>query len=405
MQIDRVWRNARLATMRANAAGLGVIERGAIASAAGRIVWCGPESELPRDWSIRDSIDCAGRWITPGLIDCHTHLVYAGDRATEFERRLAGESYASIAASGGGIRATVAATRAASDEQLVHESLERARALVADGVTTLEVKSGYGLDVATERRQLLAADELGRRLPVTIARTLLAAHALPAEAVAAPEQYIRMVCEDMIPRIARERLAEAVDAYCEHLAFSAAQVRQVFRAAQAHGLRVKLHADQLSNGGGAALAAEHNALSADHLEYTDDTGVAAMAASGTVAVMLPGAYYFLRERQRPPLVALRRAGVPLAVATDCNPGTSPLASLRVAMNMATICFELTVEECWLGVTRHAARALGLQAEVGALQVGTRCDLAIWEADSLAEPIQFIGKRLLHARVWRGDVTP
>jgi imidazolonepropionase len=404
MQIDRLWCNARLATMRADLPGLGVIERGAVASANGRVVWCGAEADMPSEFAANVRTDCEGRWLTPGLVDCHTHLVYAGSRATEFERRLAGESYADIAASGGGIRATVAATRASTDEQLLRESASRVAALVAEGVTTLEVKSGYGLDVATERRQLLAAQQLQQNIPVTVARTLLAAHALPVEYASEPGRFVQLVCREMIPTIAREQLADAVDAYCEHLAFSPPQIRDVFRAAQTHGLRVKLHADQLSNGGGAALAAEFRALSADHLEYTDEQGVRALAAAGTVAVMLPGAYHFLRERQRPPIEALRRAQVPLAVATDCNPGTSPMASLLLAMNLATVCFHMTVAECWLGVTRHAARALGREGECGELRAGAWCDLAIWDVESLAEPIYFVGKRALHSRVWHGEIT-
>jgi imidazolonepropionase len=397
MRCDAIWRNARLATMAGD--GLGVVEAGLIASLDGRIVYAGSEADAPQLDADR-SVDCEGRWITPGLIDCHTHLVFAGDRAGEFERRLAGESYEAIARAGGGILSTVRATRAASIDELVEIALPRLDALIAEGLTTIEIKSGYGLTTDAELRQLEAARELGRRRPVTVATTFLGAHALPPEYEANSDDYIDLLCAEMIPAAAEH--ADAVDAFCEGIGFSPAQVRRVFEAARAHGLPVKLHAEQLSNLHGAALAAEFGALSADHLEYLDQAGVAAMARAGTVATLLPGAYYFVRETKLPPIDALRAAGVPIALATDCNPGTSPLTSLLLTLNMAATLFRLTVEECLLGVTRNAARALGLAAETGTLEAGKWCDLAVWDIAAPAELVYWLGHRPLHARVWRGQ---
>lgn len=401
MQIDCLWRNARIATMAAQRPGLGVIERGAIAAAAGRIVWCDNERDLPNFASVAQVVDCEGRWITPGLIDCHTHLVYAGDRAREFELRLAGASYAEIAAAGGGIRATVAATRAASESELLAQSLARLDEMIATGVTTVEVKSGYGLELATEQRQLRAARRLGDARDVGVVTTFLGAHATPPDDGSSADTYLDTLCSAWIPAVAAAALADSVDAYCEHLAFSTAQVRRVFMAARAAGLAVRLHADQLSNMHAASLAAEFGALSADHLEHTDEAGIAALARAGTVAVLLPGAFYFLREQQLPPLSSLRRHGAPIAVATDCNPGTSPLTSLLLAMNMAATLFGMTVDECLLGVTRHAARALGRADSIGTLESGKQCDLAIWDVERLAELVYRMGASPLHARVWRG----
>ena len=315
-----------LATLRSDRSGMGEVPDGIVACRDTRIVYAGAAADAPPDLDAPERIDCAGRWITPGLIDCHTHLIHAGDRSHEFELRLRGASYEEIARAGGGILSTMRATRAASEEALVDSALPRLDALIAEGVTTVEVKSGYGLDLDTERKQLRAARALARRRPVTIATTFLGAHALPPEAASA-DAYIDLVCTQMIPAVAAEGLAEAVDAFCEGIGFSPEQTARVFEAARAHGLKVKLHADQLSNTHGAALAARFGALSADHLEYTDEAGVQAMAAAGVVAVLLPGAFYFLRETKRPPVDLLRRHDVPIALATDCNPGTSPLTSL------------------------------------------------------------------------------
>jgi len=402
--VHRLWRNARLATFAPHLPGLGIVEPGAVACRDGRIVYAGPEAEVPA--TLRDTaetIDCDGRWITPGLIDCHTHLVYAGDRAQEFERRLAGASYEDIARAGGGIATTVRATQAADEADLLRQSLPRLQALMAEGVTTVEVKSGYGLDLATEAKQLRVARRLGRDLPVTIVTTLLGAHALPPGLDPAERPaYVANICDGLLPAIAAEGLADAVDAFCEGIAFSPDEVAKVFDAAKRAGLPVKLHADQLSNLGGAALAAKFGALSADHLEHTDEAGAAAMARAGTVAVLLPGAFYFIRETRVPPVALFREAGVPIAVATDCNPGTSPLTSLLLAMNMAATLFRLTVPECLAGVTREAARALGRLDDIGTLEPGKRCDLAIWDIAHPAELVYRIGFNPLHQRIWNGQ---
>ena len=401
MRCDRLWREARLATLAADRPGLGVVEDGVVACKDGRIVYAGPAQDAPH-FEAAQTYECGGRWITPGLIDCHTHLVYSGDRAREFELRLAGASYEEIARSGGGIVSTVAATRAANEAQLLAASLPRLDALIAEGATTIEIKSGYGLSLEYERKQLRVARRLGQDRPVTVRTTFLGAHALPPEAAGDKEAYIARVCEQMIPAIAAEGLADAVDAFCEGIAFSADQVRRVFETARAHGLAVKLHADQLSNLHGAALAAEFSALSADHLEHTDEAGIAAMASAGTVAVLLPGAYYFVRETKLPPIDLMRRHGVPMALATDCNPGTSPLTSLLLTLNMGATLFRMTVEECLAGVTREAARALGLQGETGTLEPGKACDLAIWDIEQPAELVYRMGFNPLHSRVWRGQ---
>ncbi len=398
----KVFRNARLATMREDLAGLGVIEHGAIVERDGRIAFAGVDAELPigatRDAEI---IDCGGRWITPGLIDCHTHLVYGGDRAQEFEQRLAGASYEEIARAGGGIVSSVKATRAATETDLVAQSLPRLDALLAEGVTTIEIKSGYGLDLRSETKQLRAARALGQERGVSVLTTFLGPHALPSEAHGDKIAFMTKVIDEMLPAIAREGLADAVDAFCEGIAFAPGEVARFFEAARALNLPVKLHADQLSNLGGAALAARYHALSADHLEYTDAAGAAAMASSGTVAVILPGAFYFIRETQRPPIDLFRQHAVPMAIATDCNPGTSPLTSLLMAMNMSATLFRMTVDECLLGVTRHAARALGTRTDRGTLEAGKWCDLAIWEIERPAELVYRLGFNPLHARVWRG----
>jgi imidazolonepropionase len=401
MRFDTIWLDARLATLSPDRPGLGMIERGAVAAAAGRIAFAGPMAELPAGWDATDRIALDGRWITPGLIDCHTHLVYAGDRAHEFELRLAGASYEEIARAGGGIISTVKATRAASEDDLVRASLLRLDRLLAEGITTVEIKSGYGLDFDTETRMLRAARLLARERNVDVVTSFLGAHALPPEANGDKDRYIDEVCA-MVPSIAREKLADAVDAFCENIAFSPEQTARVFAAAQAAGLPVKLHADQLSNLHGAKLAAEHRALSADHLEYTDDDGVAAMARAGTVAVLLPGAFYVLRERQLPPVASFRRQGVPIAIATDSNPGTSPITSLLMILNMAATLFRLTVDEAIAGVTREAARALGKLHDIGTLERGKWCDLAIWDVERPAELVYRIGFNPLHRRVRRGE---
>ncbi|HEY1414987.1 MAG TPA: imidazolonepropionase [Caulobacteraceae bacterium] len=401
MRCDAIWRNARLATLAEGAPGLGEIDHGLVACREGRILYVGTEAEAPSLDASRVH-DCEGRWITPGLIDCHTHLVFAGDRAGEFERRLAGETYEAIAREGGGILSTVRATRGATCEALVETALPRLDALIAEGVTTVEVKSGYGLTLADEMKMLRAAQELGRRRPATVTTTFLGAHTVPLEYKGDSDGYIDLLCDRMIPEIARERLADAVDAFCETIAFSPGQVRRVFDAAKAAGLPVKIHAEQLSDQGGAALAADFGALSADHLEHLDEAGVEAMARAGTVAVLLPGAYYFMRERQPPPIDAFRSRGVPMALATDCNPGTSPLSSILMTLNMAATQFRMTIEECVAGVTRNAARALGLQAEAGTLEAGKRCDLAIWNIEQPAELVYWLGRNPLEARVWGGE---
>jgi len=399
---DFVVTRARLATM-AGDLPYGAIRDGAIGVAGGRIGWIGAAKDLPGDWRAVRTIDAGGRWLTPGLVDCHTHLVYAGNRANEFEARLGGTTYAEIAQAGGGIAATVRATRAASIDDLVAQSRPRLAALAAEGVTTIEIKSGYGLDVANERKMLAAARAVAAEVGVDIRTTLLAAHALPPEFAGRPDDYVDFACRELIPAAARERLADAVDAFCEGIAFTPAQTRRVFETARAHGLPVKLHADQLSNTGGAALAAEFGALSADHLEYTNEAGVAAMARAGTVAVLLPGAFHVLRETQLPPVASLRAHGVPMAIATDCNPGTSPVVSLVLMMNFACTLFRLTPEEALAGATKNAARALGL-GDRGILAVGQRADFALWDVAEPAELSYMIGGNACVGVVRAGKVA-
>lgn len=397
---DRLWTNARLATMAGREHPYGRIDDGVIAARDGRIAYAGPRSELPAVLVPRETIDCAGRWITPGLIDCHTHLVYAGSRAREFEARLDEASDQDIARAGG-ILATVAATRAASEDDLVKAALRRLDPLIAEGLTTVEIKSGYGLDLPTEKRQLAAARRLGQLRAVEVVTTFLGAHAMPPEAEDDRAAYIDRVCREMIPAIASEGLADAVDGYCEAIGFSPDEIARVFEAARAAGLPVKLHADHLSNFGGARLAARFGALSADHLQHLDETGAAALADSGTVAVLLPGTVCFLRETQAPPVALLRHYKVPIALATGCNPGTSPLTSLLLTMNMGATLFRLTVAECLAGVTREAARALGRLDEIGTIEPGKWCNLAIWDVDDPAELVYHMGANPLCARVWRG----
>jgi imidazolonepropionase len=423
---DRLWHNARLATMTApapsgaigqaspsgaigqaspsgaigqaspsgaigEAAPYGAIEDGAIACADGRIVWVGARAELPgaAENLAREVIDLQGRWVTPGLIDCHSHLVYGGNRAREFELRLQGASYEEIARAGGGIRNTVKATREASEEELLAAALPRLHALMAEGLTTVEIKSGYGLDLANELKQLRVARQLGVRLPITVSTTFLGAHALPPEFEGDSDAYIDAVCA-MLPDVAASGLADSVDAFCETIGFSPAQTAKVFQAARDNGFRVKLHADQLSDLGGAGLAAGFGALSADHLEFTSAAGAEAMAAAGTVAVLLPGAFYFLRETRLPPMAAFRKAGVPIAIATDCNPGSSPATSILLMLNMACTLFRMTPEEALLGITRHGAQALGLLDSRGTLETGKAADLCIWDIEHPAELAYRIG---------------
>jgi imidazolonepropionase len=401
-RFDRLWVNGRLATMRTGAPGYGAIERGAIAARDGRIVWIGPMAELSAGIAADETLDLDGHWVTPGLIDCHTHLVYAGDRAAEFELRLNGATYEEIARAGGGIASTTRATREADEAALVASTLPRLDALLAEGLTTIEIKSGYGLTPESETRMLAAVRRLATLRDVTIRTTFLGAHAVPPEYAGDADGYIDLVCKEMIPKVAAAGLADAVDGFCETIGFDRQQIRRVFETARAHRLPVKLHAEQLSNMGGAALAAEFGALSADHLEHLDAAGAEALARAGTVAVLLPGAFYFLRETRVPPVEMLRERGVPMAVATDSNPGSSPLTSLLLAMNMAATLFRLTAEEALAGTTREAARALGLAAECGTLEVGKWCDLAVWDIERPAELVYRMGFNPLHSRVRRGQ---
>jgi len=399
MRCDTLWHNANLMTLDDATGGLGVVRGGVIAALAGRIMHVGSAAEAP-EFEAHTRIDCAGRWISPGLIDCHTHLVHAGNRAGEFEQRLQGVSYAEIARAGGGIVSTVRATREADDAALIQASLPRLQAMLDEGITTIEIKSGYGLTLADERKQLRVARQLETLRKVEVATTFLGAHAVPPGHEA--QAYINEICAVMIPAIAAEGLAEAVDIFCENIAFNTDQAQQVFAAARKHGLAIKIHAEQLSNQHGAELAARHGALSADHIEFLDAAGIAAMQEAGTVAVLLPGAYYFTRETQLPPVQQLREARVPIALATDCNPGTSPLTSPLLTMNMGATLFRLTVAECIAGFTREAARALGRSERLGTLTIGKDCDLAIWDIDAPADLVYRIGFNPLHARVWRGQ---
>lgn len=399
----RIWRDARLATLAPSLPGLGIVERGAVVTQGERIAYAGPEEDIPSSLiaGAREEIDLDGRWITPGLIDCHTHLVHAGNRAHEFELRLAGASYEEIARSGGGIASSVAAFRTTGDDELLAQTLPRLDALIAEGVTTVEIKSGYGLDTENEIKALRVARRLADERPIHVETTFLGAHALPPEAHGDTSVYIDLVVEEMLPAVARSGLADAVDGFCEGIAFSPEEITRVFLMARDLGLPIKLHADQLSNLGGAALAAKHGALSADHLEYAGEKGVQAMAASGTVAVLLPGAFYMLHERQKPPVDLFRAYKVPMAIATDANPGTSPLLSPLLTMNMAATLFGLTVDECIAGFTREAARALGKLGDRGTLELGKRADFAIWEVDRPVELVYWLGFRRLYRRIWGG----
>lgn len=380
----RVIRNASVASG-AGSAAYGLVSPGTVAISGQRIAWAGPDAELPARLPASTRIeDAHGALLTPGFIDCHTHLVWAGSRHREFEQGLAGASYADIAKAGGGIVSTVTATRAASETELLALAMKRASRLAAEGVTTIEIKSGYGLDLASELKLLRVARAVGERLGITVRTTLLAAHAVPPEYQGRSDDYIKCICDEILPAAAAAGLADAVDAFCETIAFTPAQVERVFTRARELGLAVKLHAEQLSNQQGAALAARHGALSADHLEHLDEAGVRAMAASGTVAVLLPGAFYFLRESRLPPIELLRRHRVPIAIASDLNPGSAPIASLLLNLNMACTLFKMTPEEAFAGVTRHAAAALGLAAERGSIEAGKIADLVLWDAGHPAE---------------------
>ena len=389
---DQLFVHANLASFVGDAP-FGLIEDGALACADGRIAWIGPMRELPPDASAAHVEDLGGALLTPGLVDCHTHLVFGGNRAHEFDLRLNGASYEEIARAGGGIVSSVRATRAADEEALFAQSLPRARALLNDGVTTLEIKSGYGLELDAERRMLRVARRIGAELGITVRTSFLGLHALPPEYRERRDDYVALVCDGMLPALAAEGLVDAVDAFCETIAFTPAETHRLFERARQLDLPVKLHAEQLSDQGGAALVASFDGLSADHLEHLGDAGVAAMAKAGTVAVLLPGAFYALRETQLPPLAALRAHGVPVAIATDCNPGTSPLLSLRLAANMACTLFRLTPEEALRGVTANAACALGL-ADRGSLAVGQRADLVAWHARQPAELCYWMGGNLV-----------
>jgi imidazolonepropionase len=396
-----LWRNGRIATCDES---MTVFEQGALLTRGGRIEWVGDESALPEFRAPAEVRDLDGAWVTPGLIDCHTHLVFAGTRATEYAERLRGRTYAQIAGSGGGILSTMRAVRAASEQQLFDESVPRLQSLLAEGVTTIEIKSGYGLTLADEGKMLRVGRALARAFPVTVKTTLLAAHTLPPEYKGRAADYIEVICEDWLPRLHAENLLDAVDVFCESIGFDLAQSELLFDAAQALGLPVKMHAEQLSNLGGSQMAARHHALSCDHLEYATPEDAAALAAAGTVAVLLPVAFYCLAEGRKPPVQAFRTARTPLAIATDCNPGSAPGTSLLLAMSMATRLFGLTAEEALAGVTRNAARALGEQAARGTLGAGKAADFVIWNIRSIEELSYWIGFNPRRSVVRAGRVT-
>jgi len=397
---DLLFTNCHAATMTAGGEPYGAIRDAALAVKDGRIAWIGPARDCPQA-DARQTHSLDGAWITPGLIDCHTHLVFGGNRARETEMRAQGKSYEEIARAGGGIVSTVRATRETSEDDLVASAVTRARTMAGEGATTIEIKSGYGLDLATESKMLRAAARVGEAANVRVRRTILGAHALPPEYKDNRTAYVDLVVNEMIPTIAREHLADAVDAFCETIAFTPAETERVFAAAKAQGLPVKLHAEQLSDQQGTSLACKHGALSADHLEHLGDDCIAAMKRSGTVAVVLPCAFYFLRETKKPPIAKLREAGVPIAVATDCNPGTSPTASPLMALNMACTLYGLTPEEALTGMTRHAAAALSLQTETGTLEQNKSADLAIWRIADPSELSYWIGADLLQGRYLNG----
>lgn len=402
---DRLFIDANLATM-VGSEPYGAIPDGAVAIAGDRLAWVGPRADLPGEPGAlaREVISVDGRWITPGLVDCHTHLVYGGDRAGEFEQRLEGATYEEIARAGGGILATVRATRAASEDELAASGRRRLGRLLAEGVTTVEIKSGYGLDTDSEMKMLRVARRLGNELPVTVRTTFLGAHAVPPEYAGRADDYVDLVCGEMLPAVAAAGLADAVDAFCERIAFTSEQVERVFATAGRLGLPVKLHAEQLSDSGGCSLVSRYAGLSADHLEHVSETGVADLAAAGAVAVLLPGAFYFLRETRLPPVELLRRHGVPIALATDCNPGSSPVTSLQLMLSMACTLFRLTPAEALAGVTRHAASALGLGSSHGSLAAGRAADLVVWDVGRPAELAYAIGANPVHTVVRAGEIV-
>ncbi|AGP88898.1 imidazolonepropionase [Alteromonas mediterranea] len=403
---DNLWVNAQIATMSSEVdAPYGLKPNCSIATRGDRIVWIGEEDSLPREAfpSTKNVIDCQGKLVTPGLIDCHTHLVHAGDRCNEFEMRLNGASYEEIALAGGGIVSTVNATRKSSEDELFNESASRLERLMRDGVTTVEIKSGYGLNLDDEKKQLLVAQRLGERLPVHVVKTFLGAHAIPPEYSGQSDAYIKEVSENILPALHSLGLVDAVDAFCETIGFSLNQVEQVFKVANKLGLPVKLHAEQLSNMKGTQLASQYNALSVDHLEYLDSEGVNSIKKSGTVAVLLPGAFYCLRETKLPPIKLLRESDVPIAIATDSNPGSSPVLSLLLMLNMGCTFFKLTPEEALLGVTRNAASALGLAHEIGSLEVGKRADIVLWNISNPAQLSHTVGHLPCEQVMFRGVV--
>ena len=399
---DQLLQNVRLATMAAGDAPYGLIGSAAIAIMNGDVAWAGPRKDVPEEFAGLAASDLEGRLVTPGLIDCHTHVVHGGNRAAEFEMRLRGASYEEIARAGGGILSTVTATRAASEDALTKSALPRVDAMLAEGVTVIEIKSGYGLDAQSELKMLRAARAIARLRPVRIVATYLGAHAVPPEYQNRADAYIDEVCIPTLRAAHAEGLVDAVDGFCEGIGFTVPQISRLFDAARELDIPVKLHAEQLSNLGGAKLAASYRALSADHLEYLDEEGVAALAQAGTVAVILPGAFYTLREKQSPPVAALRRHSVPMALATDCNPGSSPMTSLLLAMNMGCTLFGMTPEEALQGVTIHAARALGLD-DCGVIKAGKRADLAVWDVEHPAELAYRIGFNALHSRIFGGPL--
>ena len=398
-----MWINALIATCEQ---GYGLIKQGVIAIKDKRIAWIGGIEDLPgKPNELADHVyDVQGRCITPGLIDCHTHVVYAGNRAYEFEMRLQGKTYEEIARAGGGIQSTVTATREASFETLLQQSMKRVSALLASGITTLEIKSGYGLDLATELKILRVAKEIETLLPMTVSKTFLGAHAIPIEYRERADAYIDLICDEMIPVVAKEKLADAVDVFCEKIAFNLQQTERVFKAAKDHGLKIKCHSEQLTDSGSAILAAKYHALSVDHLEHVSEHGVKAIAQSHTTAVLLPGAFYFLRESKLPPIELLRQYNVPIAIATDCNPGTSPVTSLLLILNMACTLFRMTPEEALAGVTKHAAAALGMTQDYGTLTVGKFADFAVWDVAHPAELAYHIGWNPLQQLVRHGAIV-
>jgi imidazolonepropionase len=401
---DAIWVNGSIATMVEGSVSYGLLMNAALAVKNGFIAWVGAVKDLPgKPEQLATTIyDLEGRCITPGLIDCHTHLVYAGERSQEFMMRLQGKSYVDIAQMGGGIHSTVAATRLATEAELFQQSIPRARALSSEGVTAVEIKSGYGLDLLNELKILRVAKEIGDRLKLTVKKTFLGAHTVPKEYQGQADNYVDLICDEMIPLVAFEQLADFVDVFCETISFNLAQTERIFIAAKKYHLKIKCHAEQLSCSGSAALAAKYRAVSVDHLEYLSYEGVQALAKAGTVAVLLPGAFYFMREKQLPPVERLRSFNVPIAIATDCNPGTSPTTSLLLTMNMALVLFGLTPEEAWLGVTAHAAKALGLEHSHGTLELGKVADFVIWDVEHPVELIYFLGLNRLYKKIVGGD---